>query len=323
MLILAIVRKIPENAHNLQLIFAALKLCELHFKLTGDFSFFMPCFGLCKGCGAANPCPLCDQERSKVGGGKARWVEGEVSLRSFQSLCQNHLGWVKGGRKSSAAQTKKWKSVTGEVLVKGAGDTEDMLIMDKIIPGPLHLYLSANEVINFCEGSDWKEIKAVLEEKCGVQVHEYMGKAGNYEGPELRKILRKLEILKDEMLNHPRNLYYDVLVAFRQVSESVFSTQLDPRWRDHLHTLRAALHTLTISQGMPLTPKLHVLVHHVEQWIDQNGRSLGKEGDASGEALHHTFKLMLEGQGEVKVKESDSDIKVIFSTLLRFNANNT
>ena len=323
MLILAIVRKIPENAHNLQLIFAALKLCELHFKLTGDFSFFMPCFGLCKGCGAANPCPLCDQERSKVGGGKARWVEGEVSLRSFQSLCQNHQGWVEGGRKSSAAQTKKWKSVTGEVLVKGAGDTEDMLIMDKIIPGPLHLYLSANEVINFCEGSDWKEIKAVLEEKCGVQVHEYMGKAGNYEGPELRKILRKLEILKDEMLNHPRNLYYDVLVAFRQVSESVFSTQLDPRWRDHLHTLRAALHTLTISQGMPLTPKLHVLVHHVEQWIDRNGRSLGKEGEASGEALHHTFKLMLEGQGEVKVKESDSDIKVIFSTLLRFNANNT
>ena len=98
MLILAIVRKIPENAHHLQLIFAALKLCERHFKLTLDFSFFMPCFGFCKGCGAANPCPLCDQERSKVGGGKARWVEGEVSLRSFQSLCQNHQGWVEGGK---------------------------------------------------------------------------------------------------------------------------------------------------------------------------------------------------------------------------------
>ena len=241
----------------------------------------------------------------------------------IQIPCQNHQGWVEEGRKPSAAKTRKWKSVTGEVLVRGAGDTEGMLIIDKIVPGPLHLYLSANEVINFCEGSDWKEIKAVLKEKCGVQVHEYMGKVGNYEGQELRKILRKLEILKDEMLIHPRNLYYNVLVAFRQVSESVFSTQLDPMWRDHLHTLRAALQTLTISQGMPLTPKLHVLVQHVEQWIDRNGRSLGKEGEASGEALHHTFKRMLEGQGEVKVKESESDVKVIFSTLLRINANHT
>ena len=74
---------------------------------------------------------------------------------------------------------------------------------------------------------------------------------------------------------------------------------------------------------MPLTPKLHVLVQHVEQWIDRNGRSLGKEGEASGEALHHTFKRMLEGQGEVKVKESESDVKVIFSTLLRIYANHT
>ena len=80
---------------------------------------------------------------------------------------------------------------------------------------------------------------------------------------------------------------------------------------------------LCTSEGMPLTPKLHVLVVHVEQWIDRNSRSLGKEGKSSGEKLHHAWRLMLEGQGEVKVKESTYDVKVIMSILLRFNATNT
>ena len=76
-------------------------------------------------------------------------------------------------------------------------------------------------------------------------------------------------------MNSPRVLYYNALTAFKQVSQSVLSTQLNPDWREHLHALRAALFTLNSSQGMPITPKLHVLVVHVEQWIDRNGRSLG------------------------------------------------
>ena len=61
-------------------------------------------------------------------------MEGDSSLRSIGSLQQNYFGWVKDGRKSSAANTRKWKSVTGEVLVKGVGDTEDLLIIDKVTP---------------------------------------------------------------------------------------------------------------------------------------------------------------------------------------------
>ena len=74
---------------------------------------------------------------------------------------------------------------------------------------------------------------------------------------------------------------------------------------------------------MPITPKFHVLIVHVEQWIDRNGRSLGREGESSGEALHHTWKRMLEGQGESKEKEGEADRKIIMSTLLKFNSQNT
>ena len=73
---------------------------------------------------------------------------------------------------------------------------------------------------------------------------------------------------------------------------------------------------------MPITPKLHVLTVHVEQWVDRNGRAMGKEGECSGEALHHLWKRMLEGLGEVKQKESEPYVKIMHNTVLRFNANN-
>ena len=82
------------------------------------------------------------------------------------------------------------------------------------------------------------------------------------------------------------------------------------------------METLVRTQGMPITPKFHVLTVHVEQWIDRNGRSMGKEGEASGEALHHLWKRMVEGKGEVKIKESEAYVVSTFQSMLKFNADN-
>ena len=73
---------------------------------------------------------------------------------------------------------------------------------------------------------------------------------------------------------------------------------------------------------MPLTPKLHVLTVHVEQWIDRNGHAMGKEGESSGEALHHIWKRMEESQGEIKDKDSEAYKNTVLNLLLRFNVNN-
>ena len=322
-LILAVVRKVPETAYNLDLIIKMVGLDQIRFTLTGDFAFLLPCFGLVKGCSAANPCLLCDQERSKVGGGKARWVETpEPSLRSFESLLTNYTGWVLEGEQPQAAKTKPWKSVTGPILVQGVGDTPATLVIDKVVPGPLHIYLAVNEVLNHCEKTVWPEMKTELHNVTGAQAHEYMGKVGNYEGPNIKKIFRKLDELKPYMLEGRKLDYHNALVEFSLVSKAVFGTELQPEWRQRLHSLRAALQTLTVTSNMPLTPKLHVLVKHVEQWVDRKGRALGKEGKSSGEALHHVWLRMVENQGEAKEKKSPADVAIILSVLLRFNADN-
>ena len=54
-----------------------------------------------------------------------------------------------------------------------------------------------------------------------------MGKIGNYEGPNIRKIFQKLETLKRYMTN-VKEPYYNALVAFKQVSELDFGTELYP-----------------------------------------------------------------------------------------------
>ena len=56
--------------------------------------------------------------------------------------------------------------------------------------------------------------------------------------------------------------------------------------------------------------------------MDRFGRSLGKEGEQQGEAVHHIWKRLLESQGQPKVKESPAYVQFILKCLLMFNANN-
>ena len=67
------------------------------------------------------------------------------------------------------------------------------------MPGPLHLYLSFNEILNFLEKTLWPELKHVLRTVTGAQVHVYHGKLGNYEGPNLHKIFCHLSLLEPHM----------------------------------------------------------------------------------------------------------------------------
>ena len=323
MIPLAVVHKVTENAHNLETIFNALNINNLEYRLTGDFAFFMPLFGLLKGCSSCNPCPICDQERSKEGGDGAKWVESsDVNLRSFGSLLGNFYGWLVEGERVQASHTKKWKSVTGQVMVMGEGDNSDTLVLDKLIPGPLHMYLAVNDIINHCEKTCWEDLKTVLYRVAGVQVHEYQGKVGNYEGPSIRKILKRLGDLENYMEDADKKLYLEALMAFKTVSESVFGKQLHPQWRVHLYQLKDHIRKLASLKGLSITPKLHVLTVHVEQWVDRHSRAMGRESESPGEAFHHLWKREVEGKGEVKDKQSQAYEDSTLQTLLKLAADN-
>jgi hypothetical protein len=41
--------------------------------------------------------------------------------------------------------------------------------------------------------------------------------------------------------------------------------------------------------GLPITPKLHVVSHHVVQWCRQTGCGLAQANEAAVEAAHHVW----------------------------------
>ena len=58
LLVLALVQGIPESNHNLRIIFSAVSLQEIKYRITGDLHFLMPVLGLMS-TSSSNPCPFC------------------------------------------------------------------------------------------------------------------------------------------------------------------------------------------------------------------------------------------------------------------------
>ena len=98
--------------------------------------------------------------------------------------------------------------------------------------------------------------------------------------------------------------------------------QLTDDCKEKLHHLRDCILYLHSSFNLSITPKLHILITHVKQWVDRFGRSLGREEEQLGEAVHHIWKHLLESLGQPKVKESPAFVQFVMKALLIFNANN-
>ena len=301
--------------------YRAVNIAVLRFILTGDFHFLMPCLGLMN-CSSSNPCPFCPRVRSKVGG-VAKWQEGEVEPRTLSSLHTNYAGWVLEGEVQTTAQTRRWTSVTSPFLVEGEGDTWDMKVLDKVVPGSLHLFLAANDLINHLEKDSWKDVKQVLKDLFGIEAHSYQGKERNFQGPEIRRMLAGIHKLFPLMRTDPiRKLYLDVMVLMKKVAHEVFSLDLHPKWKETLEELKSSLITLNSFTSFPMTPKFHIITEHIGEWVEKRGRSLGRESEQPGESLHHLWKRLLEGQGEVKDKNSDAFVAQVLWCLVKFNSDN-
>ena len=276
---------VSQQLGNYDHLFRAVELSRLPFKITGDLHFIMPCFGLL-GCSSSNPCVYCPRERRRIGG-VAKWEEGDVELRTLGSLNQNYADWFEEGQRDGAQFTRKFKSVAGPILVEGAGDSFSTLVLDKAPPCALHLFLATNDCFNHLQRNHWPDFKVVLLNLYGIQAHSYQGKEQNYQGPEIRKVLSGLHKLMPLMRDDPiRRLYLEVLLETSRVNEAIFGLELNPSWRQLLHQLKVAVLALNAATSFPITPKYHIILEHVGQWVERHGRSLGKEAEQAGSVVY-------------------------------------
>ena len=72
----------------------------------------------------------------------------------------------------------------------------------------------------------------------------------------------------------------------KKVNDGIFGLYFDSEWEQIIGQLRAALLALDAAVSFPTTPKFHIILEHVPQWVQHNGRSLGKEAEHAGPGVY-------------------------------------
>jgi len=81
-------------------------------------------------------------------------------------------------------------------------------------------------------------------------------------------------------------LFYKAFLTFGRLVRGVFGAQLSPEWQDLIQDFRSAYLLL----GVTITPKVHIIFVHLQEWIESHDESLGRFSEQAGEALHHDFQ---------------------------------
>lgn len=320
-LLLCVVKDVPESMENLELLFTYVNLAGLKFTITGDFKFLMPWFGLI-GCSSVHPCLYCNMERRK-----GDWIEtGGVELRTLGGIESMTAGWMEKGGIRSTTWTSKFESCVGSVTVWGDGDTPQTTVLDKCAPPTVHCLLALNSILrphleNIWVGDLW----TFLQKEVKVVPHSYQGKEGAFEGPQCSRILNSVEsILKPHLisLGEKGEHFYNLLVKFKLFKDAFFGTVLSSNYLDIAADFKSQLYLMHTSLKLPITPKLHMMAEHVVQWVEKYGRALGDESEQAVEAAHASYDELWRS---FCVKDDESDIYLVNGkkAILKFNADHT
>lgn len=279
LILLAVVPNIPEHRRNLEIIFQEIGLDEERVVFSGDMKIYSPLLGL-QGYSAAFPCPYCDVPRDRL--------DSIGTPRSFGDLRRwNNEFEMAGGDKSKC---KLFFNCLHRPIME-IYDDDDLVLL--VLPPPqLHLMLGAvNTLFAALEkvwGSDKVNEWARL---VGVCKEAYHG--GQFDGNECRKLLRPESLKKLTALaqGHQGVLaYVEAFEALNAIIKECFGMYFNPR-TDH-QALVDSFHRKFAALGIRFTPKIHVITHHVVEFMGAVEDSLGLFSEQAGETVHSKFDKM-------------------------------
>ena len=187
---------------------------------------------------------------------------------------------------------KTYGNVVHPPIVTGFDESTDVL---SVIPPPeLHLLIGPvntlyNELSRIWDGSEsW--IKA-----CNVKRTEYHG--GSFAGNDSRMLLKNVAKLKN-LCPEYCTPFVQAFEAFNSVVSSCYGKTLLPDYVTNLEYFKEKYLALSIN----VTPKIHAVMYHVEEFCSQTGMGLGPWSEQTSEALHHDFNRMWEN---FKIKDMD------------------
>lgn len=114
---------------------------------------------------------------------------------------------------------------------------------------------------------------------------------GAFNGNACRQLLKKADVLDyiSPLIVKP---FVEAFRAFNKVVESCFGEDLDPDYLDSIEGFKQKYMDLVQLGYVNVTPKIHCIFFHVQQFCDKN-EGLGRYSEQASEAVHADFKRTL------------------------------
>lgn len=271
-IIIGIVPDIPENYVNVKRLWLNCGAEKLnHYTIATDLKLCNILLGMMSH-SSCHPCPWCDIKKEVI--------HKKGTQRTILSLM--NLFWDFFESRDRKSDAKKYGNVIHPPIICDDIDNETPVIL--LIPPPeLHLLIGPVNKIYSALESKWSGSINWLK-CCNVKKEEYHG--GSFAGNESRKLLKNIDRL--ETLSPPPtcNVFINALRSFNAVVSSCYGSNLKPSYKEDIKRFRIDYSKL----GISVTPKVHAVMYHIEEFCEITGRGLGPWSEQSGESVHHDFK---------------------------------
>ena len=292
-LILGIVPRIQELHFNVKKILDMIKIDSVEFSHSADIKLLYTLVG--KSCSGSmrHGCPFCNAAQPYM-------CQGQ--LYQLADLFQHFGEYVTGGSKKS--QAMKFSNVINEPLLTGDPSTPVLQLIN--IP-ELHLLIGiVSKMLKELEklwpskiqGRAWMD--TYLKQQALVRA-SYHGQQ-HLEGNKSLMFLKRLDCLEKELSKLDKEIlaesekFVKAFRSFFEVVKGCFGQEVLQSFKNDLKTFKHDY----LALGISITPKVHILIEHVETFLDMKAsfsgvrKGLGFYSEQSVESIHSDWKYFWE-----------------------------
>ena len=144
-----------------------------------------------------------------------------------------------------------------------------------------------------------------------------------FQGPECNLVLSKLDLLREFL---PENLhtFVDALEEVKEIYRMARATTVEINHREKIELFRNTWLTLMQDFGQTMPLKVHIILDHLSDYFEMEGKTLRNTNDQFIEACHAKVRKFFDNHPNFNHKDKSTDKygKAVLTAVVHFNSNN-
>ena len=144
-----------------------------------------------------------------------------------------------------------------------------------------------------------------------------------FAGPECNLILSKLDTLRD-LLPENLHIFVDALKQVKEIYRIAHATTVEVDHREKIELFRNTWLTLMRDYGQTMPLKIHLILDHLSDYFEMEGKTLRNTNDQFIESCHAKVRKFFDNHPNFKHKDKSTDKygKAALAAVVHFNSNN-